>query len=144
MIPSSLEGFSNIETEKVSTEGGENKYIIRGELEEKAGERICPVCGSVMHVRDSYETHLGHIPFGKAVSEVVFPSRLYSCRRCGHSETQGCRFKASRHRITEEAERYARDLLSYGLTVSTVSAITGLNRKLVKEKTSTGSRRSTP
>lgn len=133
MIPSSLEGFSNIETEEVSDNNGTSKYIIRGELEEKADERICPVCGSAMHVRDSYETHLHHVPFGKAKSEVVFSSRRYSCRHCGHSETQGCRFKSSRHRITDEAERYVRDLLSYGLPVSTVSAITGLNRKLVKE-----------
>ena len=133
MIPSSLEGFSNAETEIVSAESGESKYIIRGDLEEKAGERICPVCGSVMHVRDSYETHLGHIPFGKARSEVVFRSLRYGCRHCGHSETQGCQFKSPRHRVTKEAEAYAKDILSYGLTVSAVSAITGLNRKLVKE-----------
>ena len=42
MIPSSLEGFSNAETEIVSAESGTSKYIIRGDLEEKAGERICP------------------------------------------------------------------------------------------------------
>ena len=82
MIPSSLEGFSNAETEIVSAESGTSKYIIRGELEEDADSRICPVCGSVMHVRDSYETRLHHLPFGKAMSEVVFSSRRYSCRRC--------------------------------------------------------------
>ena len=90
------------------------------------------MCGSVMHVSDSYETHLGHLPFGKARSEVFF-SRRYSCRQCNHSETQGCQFKSPRHRVTKEAEAYAKDLLSCGLTVSTVSVITGLNRKLVRE-----------
>ena len=133
MIPSSLEGFSNIETEEVSAEDGTSKYFIRGELEEDADSRICPVCGSVMHVRDSYETRLRHLSFGKVWSEVVFSSRRYSCRHCGHSETQVCRFKSGNHRVTKEAEAYAKDLLSYGLTVSTVSAITGLNRKMVKE-----------
>ena len=36
MIPSSLGGFSNAETEIVSAESGTSKYIIRGDLEEKA------------------------------------------------------------------------------------------------------------
>ena len=63
MMPSSLEGFSNIETEIVSAGDGTSKYIIRGELKETGG-RVCPECGAIMHVRDSYETHLLHLPFG--------------------------------------------------------------------------------
>lgn len=38
-----------------------------------------------------------------------------------------------KHRMTRETEAYARDFLPYGLTVSAVSAVTGLDRKLVKE-----------
>ena len=52
---------------------------------------------------------------------------------CDATTQRHCRFKSMKHRMTRETEAYARDFLPYGLTVSAVSAVTGLDRKLVKE-----------
>ena len=132
-IPSGLEGFTNTNTKKAPTVTDRMILIIDGKIREREDDRVCPKCGCKMHVHDTYDVHLSHIPFGRTLSAVRFEKRRYICPECHATSMQGVPFQAGGHRITAPLYSYARDLLELGLTNKNVSELTGLCKNTVKD-----------
>ena len=61
-LPSDLKGFINTNTKEGITATDKRIFLIDGELESQ--EQICPVCGERMHIHDTYEVVLSHLPYG--------------------------------------------------------------------------------
>ena len=99
-IPSGLEGFTNTNTKKAPTVTDRMILIIDGKIREREDDRVCPKCGCKMHVHDTYDVHLSHIPFGRTLSAVRFEKRRYICPECHATSMQGVPFQAGGHRIT--------------------------------------------
>ena len=135
MIPSFLNGFKNTNTiinKRVEDE--KTVYCFEGTLLENKEDRICPNCGSIMHIHNSKDTLLKHLPFGDKMTLVLFKKHQFYCENCHHSEMQNIPFKASKHRITQELYNYVITLLSKGVyTLKEVSYLTGVNKDVVKE-----------
>lgn len=131
-IPSSLEGFINTSTRAVTTTTDRPMYLLEGSLAQDA-ERICPHCGSKVHIHDHHDTRLSHLPFGGILTTVSFSYDRYKCPQCSRYVYQDIPFKAQHHRITVEMEEYTGDLLAYGLTIKEVVMITGLGKNTVKD-----------
>ncbi|MGN1164743.1 MAG: ISL3 family transposase [Candidatus Ornithospirochaeta sp.] len=132
-IPSGLEGFTNIKTAKATTVTDRTIFLIDGTIQESEEERACPKCGTRMHVHDTYDVSLSHIPLGRTLSAVRFEKRRYICPECHATSMQGVPFQAGGHRITAPLYSYARDLLELGLTNKNVSELTGLCKNTVKD-----------
>ncbi len=132
-IPSHLEGFINTNTEERRTISERDIYLIDGELEEKEEDRICPHCGERMHIHNTYDVSLNHLPIGSNLASIRFPKNRYYCPKCNSTAMQEVGFKAEGHRITIPLLVFTQDLLSRGLTLKMVSSLTGLGRNTVKE-----------
>ena len=132
-IPSGLEGFINTNTIKVPTVTDRSIFLIDGTLQELEGDRTCSKCGARMHIHDTYDINLSHIPFGSTLSAVRFEKHRYICTECQSTFMQGVPFQAGHHRITSSLHTYAMNLLEMGLTNKTVSEITGLGKNTVKD-----------
>ncbi|MCH3917213.1 MAG: ISL3 family transposase [Spirochaetia bacterium] len=135
IIPSELEGFKNTGTKEVPTTTNRRMFLLSGTLARTEEDEICPCCGARMHIHDTYDTKLRHLPFGPVFCTVRFDRHRHQCsnKECRCYRPQGIPFKADSHRITRELETYTRDLLAYGLTNVQVSMLTGLGRNTVKE-----------
>ena len=132
MIPSTLEGFNNIDTSIEETRSGRRVFCFNGTLDNDM-DRTCSSCGSKMHVNNHFETKLRHLCFGGALTMVRFEKLQLRCPSCGMTLMQDVPFKAKHHRITEELYTYARDLLALGkYTNRQVGQITGLDENTVK------------
>lgn len=132
-IPSSLEGFINTNTKIVQTITSRTMYLIDGNVQEKEEDRICPICGERMHIHNTYDISLNHIPYGEVLSAVRFEKYRYKCPKCEVTVMQDIPFQALKHRITSPLYNYARDLLSLGLTNKLVAKLTGLGKNTVKD-----------
>ena len=132
-IPSGLEGFINTKTIKVPTVTDRSIFLIDGTLQELEEDRTCSKCGARMHIHDTYDINLSHIPFGSTLSVVRFEKHRYICTECQSTFMQGVPFQAGHHRITSSLHTYAMNLLEMGLTNKTVSEITGLGKNTVKD-----------
>lgn len=132
-IPSSLKGFINTKTTEVPTGTNRRIFLIDGTVKEREEDRICPECGARMHIHDTYNISLGHVPFGSTLSSVRFEKHRYSCPKCHSTCMQLIPFQAESHRITSSLHNYVMDLLEMGLTNKTVSEITGLGKNTVKD-----------
>lgn len=132
-IPSSLKGFINTNTTAARTVTDRTMYLIDGYLEETEDMRRCPGCGKRMHVHNSYDVSLSHLPYGGILSSVRFEKQRYRCPECGATAMQEIPFQATGHRITNPLYNYARDLLSMGLTNKAVASLTGLGKNTVKD-----------
>lgn len=129
-IPSDLKGFINTNTKEGVTVTDKKIYLIDGELE--PNDRICPVCGEKMHIHDTYDVVLNHLPYGTTLSAVRFPKHRYYCPKCKATQMDEVQFQAAGHRITEPLLNFAEDLLRQGLTLKKVSYLTGLGKNVVK------------
>ena len=129
-IPSDLKGFINTNTKEGVTVTDKKIYLIDGELE--PNDCICPVCGEKMHIHDTYDVVLNHLPYGTTLSAVRFPKHRYYCPKCKATQMDEVQFQAAGHRITEPLLNFAEDLLRQGLTLKKVSYLTGLGKNVVK------------
>ena len=129
-IPSDLKGFINTNTKEGLTVTEKRIYLIDGELE--SHDCICPVCGGKMHIHDTYDVVLNHLPYGTTLSAVRFPKHRYYCPKCKETQMDEVQFQAAGHRITEPLLNFAEDLLRQGLTLKKVSYLTGLGKNVVK------------
>ena len=129
-IPSDLKGFINTNTKEGLTVTEKRIYLIDGGLE--SHDCICPVCGGKMHIHDTYDVVLNHLPYGTTLSAVRFPKHRYYCPKCKATQMEEVQFQADGHRITEPLLTFAEDLLRHGLTLKKVSYLTGLGKNVVK------------
>lgn len=132
-IPSLLFGFHNTDTSDEKTVSGRIAYCFHGYIDIPDEERICK-CGCRMHVNNSPDITLRHLPFGGNFSCLLFPHNQFRCPKCGCTKQQFISFKAPGHRITDALYMYTRDLLAIGTyTNKQVAEITGLGKNVVKE-----------
>ena len=132
-IPSTLDTFTNTETELHTSYSGRDVVLLKGKLDILPEDRVCPKCGEKLHVNDGTEQTLHHLPVGASLMAVSFRRRQMLCPRCGHTHMQAVPFKAEHHRITKALETYACDLLATGnYTNKEVSELTGLGPNTVK------------
>ena len=132
MIPSMLYGFHNTSTEIETAVSGRDVFVFRGALDLLDEERYCS-CGCRMHVNNSTDINLRHIPFGSTLTCVVFPHIQLRCHKCGATKSQFISFKADGHHITRELFNYVYDLLATGnYTNKEVASLSGLHQAVVK------------
>lgn len=129
-LPSYLKGFINTNTIEGTTVTDKKIFLIDGELESQ--EQICPICGEKMHIHDTYDAALNHLPYGTTLSVVRFSKHRYYCPKCKATQMEEVGFQAANHRITEPLLYFTEDLLRQGLTLKKVSQITGLGKNVVK------------
>lgn len=130
-LPSNLKGFINTNTEEKTTKSERQIYLIEGRL--KKQDQICPVCGLKMHIHDTYNVSLNHLPLGFTLSVVKLPKHRYICPECKTTRMEEVAFQAEGHRITIPLLTFTKDLLQHGLTLKDVSFLTGLGKNVVKE-----------
>ena len=131
-IPSLLFGFHNTDTYDEKTVSGRIAYCHHGFIDIPDDERICK-CGCKMHINNSPDIILRHLPIGGNLSCLVFPHNQFRCPKCGATKQQYISFKAPGHRITDALYEYTRDLLAIGTyTNKQVAEITGLGKNVVK------------
>ena len=132
MVPSMLHGFHNTHTDAQAAISGRNVFAFHGKVDLPEAERICS-CGCKMHINNSTDVTLRHIPFGSALTCIVFPHVQLRCSKCGATKTQFISFKAADHRITVELFNYVYDLLATGnYTNKEVASLAGLHPAVVK------------
>ena len=131
-IPSMLHGFHNTHTDVETAVSGKNVFAFHGIIDLPEEERICS-CGCKMHVNNSTDVMLRHIPFGSTLSCIIFPHVQLRCNKCGATKTQFISFKAAGHRITVELFQYVYDLLATGnYTNKEIASLAGLHPAVVK------------
>lgn len=133
MIPSQLNGFKNTDTTVGITKSNRNVFCLNGILSIQKEDRICPNCGSFMHINMGRDVTLKHLPIGGNLSCITFSHAQLFCEHCHTSKMQTISFKAENHRITTQLHQYATDLLALGYTNKEVAYITGLCKNTVKE-----------
>ncbi len=133
MLPSKLPGFINTETTIGKTRAGREAYILKGELASSKEPHFCPHCKSKMHINQSRDTELKHLPYGSTLCVLAFKRHQYICPSCGHTEVPEIPFKAKGHRVTLPMLNFAHGLLEMGLTNSEVCYLTGLSKNTVKD-----------
>ena len=132
MIPSMLYGFHNTSTSTETAVSGRTVFAFRGTVDLPDDERFCS-CGCKMHVNNSPDVELRHVPFGSNLTCVIFPHRQLRCPECGATKSQFVSFKADGHRITRELFNYVYDLLATGnYTNKEVASLAGLHPAVVK------------
>ena len=132
-IPSQLEGFNNSHTVLHRSMSGREVFCFNGTLDIEEADRVCPICGSRMHINGHRNLTLRHLCFGGNLSAVSFDRVQFVCK-CGHSHMQKVPFKAEGHQISTELYQYTRDLLALGTyTLKQVAEITGLGKNTVKD-----------
>ena len=113
MIPSCLPGFTNSNTETVTTKSGKSAFCFKGTLDLPESERVC-TCGCRMQKNDSTSITLRHLPFGGSYTVLNFDKVQLFCPKCKATKMQYVSFAAPGHRMTAELYNYARDLLARG------------------------------
>lgn len=132
MIPSTLYGFHNASTETVTAASGRNIFVLHGAVDLSDDERRCD-CGCRMHINNSPEVNLRHLPFGSTLTCVVYPHIQLRCNKCGATKSQFIAFKAEGHRITQELFNYVYDLLATGTyTNKEIASLVGLHQAVIK------------
>ena len=134
MIPSRLEGFTNKETTLHKACSGRDVICFRGELDLPESDRVCPECGSRMHINNQRELSLRHLCFGNTLSVVSFIRKQMICRKCRHSHKQTVPFKAPDHQITQELLECTRKYLAEGnYTLKQVAELKKKKKNTVKD-----------
>lgn len=132
-IPSLLEGFNNSDTDRLSSISGREVFCFNGTLDLTESDRVCPDCGSRMHINGHRKLTLRHLCFGGSLTAIRFDRVQLLCK-CGHSHMQTVPFKADHHQISVELHQYVRDLLALNTyTLKQVAEITGLGKNVVKD-----------
>ncbi len=132
--PSSLYGFTSTATTIKSSVSGKTVFCIEGALKfESEEERICPCCGSKMHVNNHTDVTLRHLSLGNNLTVVKFTRKQYQCPNCNKTKMQHIYFKAPGHRITLQLYWHVRSLLEANCyTLKAIAELTGLNQLTVK------------
>ena len=130
-LPSYLKGFVNTKTEEATTVTDRKMFLMNGILE--SHDQACPVCGCNMHIHNTYDVSLSHLPVGSHLTAVRFQKHRHLCPKCRSTRKENVDFQAEGHRITVHLLKYTEDLLHLGLTLKMVSTLTGLGKNVVKE-----------
>ena len=132
-FPSFLSGFTNTDSTLHDSSSGRSVFRLRGVLEVNDSDRLCPECGGMMHIHNTFSCNLWHLSFGQNYSLLEFEKRQFLCPACKTTRIQQVPFQAQGHRITAELLQYTRDLLAVGsYTLKQVAEITGLGKNTVK------------
>ncbi len=67
MIPSMLYGFHNTSTEIKTAVSGRDVFVFHGDVALPEDERRCK-CGCRMHINNSPDVNLRHVPFGSTLT----------------------------------------------------------------------------
>lgn len=133
MMPSTLPGFTNTDTETLSTQSGRPAFFFKGSMELAESERVC-TCGCRMHKNASTNVTLRHLPFGNSFTMLNFDKTQLFCPKCKATKMQHIPFAAPGHRMTAELYTYTRDLLARSTyTLKEVAELTGLGKNTVKD-----------
>lgn len=133
-IPSSLERFINTDTIVQNDNNNHKTFLIKGYVELTEEDLICDCCNHKMHIHNSYETGLKHLPFGNTYSQICIIRKQLKCSNCSATKMQKIPFQDEGHFITKELRNYIEDLLSTSnFTNKEIAFLTGVNRNLVKE-----------
>ena len=133
MIPSCLPGFTNSDTDTLSTQSGRSAFLLKGSMELAESERVC-TCGCRMHKNTSTNVTLRHLPFGSSYTALNFDKAQLFCPECKATKMQYIPFAAPGHRMTVGLYTYTRDLLARGTyTLKEVAELTGLGKNTVKD-----------
>lgn len=132
IIPSSLTGFHNTETNIQKSFSGRDVYCYEGHLTLSDNERKCS-CGCRMHINRHRNIRIRHLSIGNNLTCVSFPHNQLRCPSCGATKSQYIHFKAPSHMITDALYSYTRDLLATGTyTNKQIAELTGLGENTVK------------
>ena len=104
--------------------------LVEGELE--SNTEYCPLCNSKMHIHDTFEQDLRHLPIGSTLITIRLKRKRYICPYCHCYKMQEAEFIAKGHRITKELYEFIMRKLADGLTNTEISELTGLNRNTIK------------
>ena len=112
-------------------------YLFEGDYidEDNGKDLYCPLCRSRLYDNGTSTITLNHLPFGKDCTKLEVKQRRIRCfnEKCHYSYTYHPDFKAQSHNITCALETFVKDLLCYGLNLTSVSLFTGLSRQVVKK-----------
>ena len=134
MIPSSFPGFYNHATYETTDKKGRHMYVFEGTYKIENKDYICPYCGAVMEINDSYNISLKHLPIGGTLTKLEFPHVQFLCKKCKHTHMQDIPFKAKNHLITVQLENYIKQLLATNnASMIFISAITGVGKNIIKD-----------
>lgn len=134
IIPSAFPGFYNFETHETFDKDGHQIYIFKGLLKVENKDYVCPHCGSIMEVNDSYTITIKHLPIGSSRTKLELPHIQFLCKMCNRTHMQDIPFKAKHHFITVQLENYIKQLLSTNIvSMKFISSITGVGKNIIKE-----------
>ena len=134
IIPSALDGFYNHTTYETTNKKGRRMYVFEGLYKIKNKDYICPYCGSIMEIHDSYTISIKHLPIGGILTKLEFPHVQFLCKKCNHTHMQDIPIKAKNHFVTIQLENYIKQLLATNnASMIFISAITGVGKNIIKE-----------
>ena len=133
-IPSTLQEFVNTNTNIEYDSSGNKTYCLYGYVPLSSNDIICPICGHMMHINNTYKVNIKHLPFGDTYTQICVERKQLICTHCGSTKMQELPFKEDNHFITKPLKIYVKDLLaSNHFTNKEISLVTGVNRNIVKE-----------
>ena len=110
-----------IDTEKKIT------YLNMCSFQETATVK-CPDCGKPVHIYDSYVVTLKDVPFLPGEKQQIrVRIHRYRCTACETTFSEDICFKHKGTLITERAATWIKGLLRFGMSITAVSAITGIH-----------------
>lgn len=132
-IPTLLERFVNTNT-KIETINKSEVVCFYGYVILSDDDLRCDCCGNKMHIHNSYDIYLKHLPFGANHSIIKINKKQLECPHCGFTKVQEIPFKEEKHAITNELKNYICDLLKTNkFTNKDIANIVGTNQNVVKD-----------
>ena len=96
--------------------------------EQETATVTCPDCGGPVHIYDNYEVTLKDMPFWIGMSQKTnVRIHRYRCQNCGSTFSEDICFKHKGTLITGRAASWIKGLLRFGLSITSVSAVTGIH-----------------
>ena len=137
MIQTGMPIESNILRHNPKTKELESVPVLKipGKLSSEYLPTVCPHCGAPLYKHGNRPIQISDIPMGSIRTYLVVDRDRYICSNpeCKYTVTPDLPFTMSDHKVTKSMETYTRDLLGMGLTLKTVSQLTGLTPFIVKE-----------
>ena len=97
-------------------------------------EILCPCCNGSVHIYDRHEKQLRDMPLDSDCYQTVHVNyHRYRCLKCGHTFSEKIPFQYLGTRITERAARFVKSLLNHGMTIKSVSEITGIHWDTIRK-----------
>ncbi len=130
LVSSILTGFHNSRPDTLSDWTGRDVNCHLGDL---TSDKVCENCSRTMHVNNSSNVHLWHMPVGNTLSRIHFSKKQYWCSQCGHSHYQPLSFQVEGRRITKPLDTFIRDLLTTNKhTLKAIAELTGVDGDIVE------------